>query len=161
MAHGPCLQQRALERFGRRHIGFGRALAHGDPNAGTGEVGPVGHHLAPLDEFVDRRAVGQEDVDGFAAVEAGDQRAGRGIARANGVAVRRSKGGSNSSVAVLIAVEMNALISAAWAAAVPASRTVTIATVRMKIPPSVRTYVRLRTNCVSSWARATARGVRN
>jgi hypothetical protein len=67
--------------------------AHGDPDAGTGEVGPAGHHLALLDEFVDRRAVGQEDVDRFAAVEAGDQRAGRGIARANSVAVRPLEGG--------------------------------------------------------------------
>jgi hypothetical protein len=38
-------------------------------------------------------------------------------------------------VAALIAVEMNALISAACAAAVPASRKVTIASVRMKNPP--------------------------
>src|SRR5262245_55834558 len=50
------------------------------------------HDLAPLDELVDRGAVGQEQVDGLAAVEAGDQRAGRGIARANGVAVRAREG---------------------------------------------------------------------
>src|SRR5262245_58933602 len=47
----------------------------------------------------------------------------------------RSKGGSNSSVAVLIAVEMKALISAAWAVAVAASMAMMIATMRMTVPP--------------------------
>src|SRR5262249_49342584 len=46
----------------------------------------------------------------------------------------RSKGGSSSSVAALIAVETNALISALRAVAVAASMTMTIATVRMTIP---------------------------
>src|SRR5262245_9031422 len=45
-----------------------------------------------------------------------------------------SKGGSNSSVAALIAVEMNALTSAVWAVAVAASMAITIATMRMTIP---------------------------
>jgi hypothetical protein len=44
-------------RVGRRHVGLGRALAHGDTDAGTREVSAAGHHLAPLDELVDRRAV--------------------------------------------------------------------------------------------------------
>jgi hypothetical protein len=47
----------------------------------------------------------------------------------------RSKGGSNSSVAALIAVEMNALISAAWAAPVAANSAMTIASARMTIAP--------------------------
>src|SRR5262245_59666942 len=47
----------------------------------------------------------------------------------------RAKGGSNSSVAVLIAVEMKALISAAWAVAVAASMAMTITTMRMTVPP--------------------------
>jgi len=68
------------------------ALAHGDTDAGTRDVGAAGHDLVPLDEFVDRRAVGQEHVDGLAALEAGDQRAGRAIARANGMAVRALEG---------------------------------------------------------------------
>src|SRR5262249_3198454 len=46
----------------------------------------------------------------------------------------RSKGGSSSSVAALIAVETNALISALRAVAVAASMTMTIATMRMTIP---------------------------
>ena len=92
VAHGLCREQRALERFGRRHVGLGRALAHGDADAGAREVDAAAHDLALLDEVVDRRAVGQEDVDGFAAVKAGDQRAGRRIARADGVAVRALEG---------------------------------------------------------------------
>src|SRR5262245_1985233 len=47
----------------------------------------------------------------------------------------RSKGGSNSSVAALIAVEMNALISAASAAPAAASSATMIARARMTIPP--------------------------
>src|SRR5262249_56701739 len=50
----------------------------------------------------------------------------------------RSKGGSNSSVAVLIAVEMKALISAVWAVAVAASMAIMIATMRMTIPPQTQ-----------------------
>jgi hypothetical protein len=46
----------------------------------------------------------------------------------------RSNDGSSSSVAGLIAVEMNALISAAWAVTVAASMAMAIATVRMTIP---------------------------
>src|SRR5215471_11051468 len=46
----------------------------------------------------------------------------------------RSKGGSNSSVAALIAVEMKALISAVSAVAGAASMAMTIATMRMTIP---------------------------
>ena len=88
VAHGLRREQRALERFGRRHVGLGRALAHGDADAGAREVDAAAHDLALLDEAVDRRCVGQEDVDRFAALEARDQRAGRGIARADAVAVR-------------------------------------------------------------------------
>src|SRR5215470_4420989 len=47
----------------------------------------------------------------------------------------RSKGGSNSSVAALIAVEMKALISAAWAVAVAASMAMMIAIMRMTFQP--------------------------
>src|SRR5215470_11845251 len=47
----------------------------------------------------------------------------------------RSNGGSNSSVAALIAVETNALISAVRAVAVAASMAITMATMRMTIPP--------------------------
>src|SRR5215472_3572692 len=49
----------------------------------------------------------------------------------------RSKGGNNSSVAVLIAVEMKALISAAWAVAVAASMAMMIAIMRMTFPATV------------------------
>jgi hypothetical protein len=45
----------------------------------------------------------------------------------------RSNGGSNSSVAALIAVEINASISAARAAAVIVSSAMAIATARMTI----------------------------
>src|SRR6516162_9605838 len=56
----------------------------------------------------------------------------------------RSNGGSNSSVAALIAVETNALISAVRAVAVAASMAMTIATMRMTIPaadPSPRRMI--------------------
>src|SRR5262245_47692126 len=56
----------------------------------------------------------------------------------------RSNGGSNSSVAALIAVETNALISALWAVAVATSMAITMATVRMTIPaadPSPRRMI--------------------
>ena len=67
--------------------GLRRALAHGDADAGAREIDAAAGDLALLDELVERRRVGQEHVDGFAAVEAGDQRAGGRIARANAVAV--------------------------------------------------------------------------
>src|SRR5215472_16957991 len=54
----------------------------------------------------------------------------------------RSKGGSNSSVAALIAVEMKALISAVWAVALAASMAMTIATVRMTFPATEPTHSR-------------------
>jgi hypothetical protein len=71
VTHGLRREQRTLERFGRRHVGLGRALAHSDADAGAREVGAAGHDLALLDEFVNRSAVGEEDIDRFAAVEAG------------------------------------------------------------------------------------------
>ncbi len=87
VSDGLCRDQRASQRFGRRHVGPGRALAHRDADAGAREVGTASHDLALPDERVDRRAVGQEDVNRLTALEARDQRAGRRIARPDGVAV--------------------------------------------------------------------------
>ena len=135
VAHAPCREQRLLERFGRGHIRFGRALAHGDADPGAREVGATRNDLALFDELVDGRAVGQENVGGLPGVEAGDQRAGGGR-NSRGWCDRsaRSKGGSNSSVAAFSAVEMSALISAA-SAALGMSNARTTASMRMMNEP--------------------------
>src|SRR5262245_52725996 len=88
MTYSLCPQQRALKRFGRRHVGPGRTLAYTDADAGAREVDATTHDLALLDEAVDRRRIGQEHVDRFASLKAGQQGTGWGIARADSVAVR-------------------------------------------------------------------------
>jgi hypothetical protein len=88
MTYSLCPQQRALKRFGRRHVGPGRTLAYTDADAGAREVDATTHDLALLDEAVDRWCIGQEHVDRFASLKAGQQGTGWGIARADTVAVR-------------------------------------------------------------------------
>src|SRR5215468_8574655 len=88
MTYSLCPQQRALKRLGRRHVGPGRTLAYTDADAGAREVDATTHDLALLDQAVDRWCIGQEHVDRFASLKAGQQRTGWGIARADGVAVR-------------------------------------------------------------------------
>jgi hypothetical protein len=62
-------QQRALERFGRRHVGLGRALAHGDADAGARDVGAGGRDLALLDQLVERLAVHDDEIGRLAGVQ--------------------------------------------------------------------------------------------
>src|ERR1700685_1832636 len=78
-------QQRALERFGRRDIRPGRALAHTDADAGARDSGRVGQDLALPDQIVERAAVDDDHVGGLAADEASGNAAGRSIAHAGGV----------------------------------------------------------------------------
>ena len=85
-------EQRALQRLGRRHVGLRRALAHRNADAGAAKVDAAARDLAQLDELVERRRIGQEDIDRLAALEARQQRAGRRIARSNGVAVGAFEG---------------------------------------------------------------------
>ena len=87
VADGLGGEQRALQRLGRRHVGLRRALAHGDADAGAAKIDAAARDLALLDELVERRGIGQEDIDRLAALEARQQRAGGRVAGANGVAV--------------------------------------------------------------------------
>src|SRR5579862_4524135 len=82
---GFCRQQGALERFGRRDIRPGRALAHADTDAGARDSGRAGQDFALPDEIVERAAVDDDHVGRLAADETAGDAAGRAIAHADAV----------------------------------------------------------------------------
>jgi hypothetical protein len=87
MAHRLGGEQRALQRFWRRDIGMRRALAHRDADTGAAKIDAAARDLALLDELVECRRIGQEDIDRLAALETRQQCAGGRIAGADGMAV--------------------------------------------------------------------------
>ena len=86
VANGFRLEHGALEGVRRRYVRLRRALAHANADAGGGEIDAAGHDLAFADQLVDRLAAGEEDIRGLAGFEMLEQRAGRRVERANGVA---------------------------------------------------------------------------
>jgi len=102
-------KQRAPERFGRRHVGLGRALAHGDADAGARDVGAAAHDLALLDQLVERLAVDDDEIGRLAGVQTPREPAGGSIGDAEHVPIgalerrrefvdRRLHGGSDHGV---------------------------------------------------------------
>src|SRR6202035_5049375 len=78
-------QQGAFERFGRRDVRPGRALAHADADAGARDSGRAGQDFALPDEVVERAAVDDDHVSRLAADEAPGDAAGRAVAYGDGV----------------------------------------------------------------------------
>src|SRR4029077_15844211 len=72
-----------FERFGRRDIRPGRALADTDADAGAGDTGRAGQNFALPDEVVERGAVDDDHVGRLAAEEAPGDAARRAVAHAN------------------------------------------------------------------------------
>src|SRR5215831_2998994 len=71
----------------RRHVGLGRALAHGDADAGARDVRAAAHDLALLDQLVERLAVHDDEIDRLAGVQAAGEPAGGSIGDAEHVPI--------------------------------------------------------------------------
>src|SRR6202451_178854 len=86
VANGFRRQHGALEGVRRRYVRLRRAFAHADADAGGGEIDAAGHDLAFADQRVDRLAAGEKNIGGLTGFEMLEQRAGRRIEPASGVA---------------------------------------------------------------------------
>jgi hypothetical protein len=76
-----------LSASGEDTSGLGAPLRTAMPIPVRAEVAAARNDLSLPDKLVDRRTIGHENVGGLAGVEAGDQRAGGAVTRAEGVAV--------------------------------------------------------------------------
>ena len=68
-----------LSAVGRRHVGLGRALAHGDADAGARDVGAAERDLALLDQVVQHLLVHDDEISRLAAVETAGEPAGGSV----------------------------------------------------------------------------------
>jgi hypothetical protein len=94
MGDGLRRDERALERVRRADVGLGRPLAHGNADAGAGEIdAAAGNDLAVLDQAIDR--LGGQDGEVAALVP-----------------MVRSKSGARSSITVFRPLVQSTFIAA-------------------------------------------------